>query len=78
MEIIKTFFKNIDKEDIDENTQNLVSNGLIDSIDIIGLVSQIEEHYKKPLDADFIEIEHFESMSAIKDMIEKWLSTPPQ
>ncbi|ASE86996.1 acyl carrier protein [Campylobacter coli] len=71
MQEIKQFFINIDRADIDENMQDLVSEDLIDSIDIMALVAEIEKFYKKPLKAEFITPENFESFQAIKNMIEQ-------
>ncbi|MFB1638799.1 acyl carrier protein [Campylobacter jejuni] len=69
MQEIKQFFINIDRADIDESMQDLVSEDLIDSIDIMALVAQIEKFYKKPLKAEFITPENFESFESIKKMI---------
>ncbi|EDP0105405.1 acyl carrier protein [Campylobacter jejuni] len=71
MQEIKQFFINIDRADIDENMQDLVSEDLIDSIDIMALVAEIEKFYKKPLKAEFITPENFESFQAIKNIIEQ-------
>lgn len=71
MQEIKQFFINIDRADIDENMQDLVSEDLIDSIDIMALVAEIEKFYKKPLKAEFITPENFESFQAIKNVIEQ-------
>lgn len=69
--MIKNFFKNIDRDDINESMDSLVSDGVIDSLDIMALVSEIEKHYKRPLDAKFIDVENFESFESIRQMIEK-------
>ncbi|EGF1229132.1 acyl carrier protein [Campylobacter jejuni] len=71
MQEIKQFFINIERTDIDERMQNLVSEDIIDSIDIMALVAEIEKFYKKPLKAEFITPENFESFQAIKNMIEQ-------
>lgn len=71
MQNIKKFFMNIEKTDIDETMQNLVSEDLIDSIDIMALVAEIEKYYKKPLNAEFISPENFEDFQSIKNMLEK-------
>ncbi|EAK0792847.1 UNVERIFIED_CONTAM: acyl carrier protein [Campylobacter lari] len=71
MQTIKHFFINIDRADIDENSKNLLSDDIIDSIDIMALVSEIEKYYKKPLDAKYIIAENFESFENIKKMIEQ-------
>lgn len=69
LELIKQFFINIDRSDIDENMENLLSEDIIDSMDIMSLVGEIEKHYKKPLKAEFIKAENFENFENIKKMI---------
>ncbi|EAL8576474.1 acyl carrier protein [Campylobacter jejuni] len=71
MEEIKQFFKEIGKENIDNNSKNLVTNGLIDSLDIMKLVTQIEDFYDQELDMDFIMPENFEDFKTIGAMIKK-------
>lgn len=71
MEEIKQFFKEIGKENIDENSKNLVTNGLIDSLDIMKLVTQIEDFYDQELDMNFIMPENFEDFKTIETMIKK-------
>lgn len=69
MQIVKQFFINIERTDIDESMQNLVSEDIIDSIDIMALVAEIEKYYKKPLKAEFITPENFESFENIQKML---------
>ncbi|HEG0608169.1 TPA: acyl carrier protein [Campylobacter coli] len=71
LELIKQFFINIDRSDIDENMKNLLSEDIIDSMDIMSLVAEIEKYYKKPLKAEFIKAENFESFQTIKNMLEQ-------
>ncbi|MFX3627499.1 acyl carrier protein [Campylobacter sp. LH-2024] len=71
MENIKQFFKEIGRENMDENSKNLVTNGLIDSLDIMKLVTQIEDFYDQELDMDFIMPENFEDFKTIETMIKK-------
>lgn len=71
MQEIKQFFINIDRSDIDESMQNLLSEDIIDSIDIMALVAEIEKHYKKPLKAEFIKAENFESFQSIQKTIQE-------
>ncbi|CAM2984426.1 phosphopantetheine-binding protein [Helicobacter burdigaliensis] len=70
MQEIKQFFENIGKDSIDENMDNLVKNGFIDSLDIMNLVAEIEQFYQTTLDFDDIVPENFESFKTIKKMIE--------
>ncbi|EOI0503071.1 acyl carrier protein [Campylobacter coli] len=71
LKLIKQFFINIDRSDIDENMENLLSEDIIDSMDIMSLVAEIEKYYKKPLKAEFIKAENFESFQTIKNMLEQ-------
>lgn len=71
MQEIKQFFININRDDVDESMQNLLSEDIIDSIDIMALVAEIEKHYKKPLKAEFIRAENFESFKSIKKMLDE-------
>ncbi|EAJ9488872.1 TPA: acyl carrier protein [Campylobacter jejuni] len=74
MQQIKQFFINIGKGDIDVNEQNLVSNNIIDSLDILNLVNEIEKYYNKELDSSLIQPKNFENFENIKEMIKKALS----
>ncbi|OOX99791.1 acyl carrier protein [Campylobacter coli] len=71
MEEIKQFFINIGKYGIDENEQRLVSDNIIDSLDILNLVNEIEKYYNKDLDSDFMNPENFENFENIKKMLKK-------
>lgn len=71
MKEIEELFAKIERNDITPQMSKLVSNGVIDSLDIMALVTQIEKAYKKPLSAEFIEASNFESFENIKAMIEK-------
>ncbi|EOI6144713.1 acyl carrier protein [Campylobacter coli] len=68
---VKKMFENIGRSDIDENMQNLVQNGIIDSLDILNLINEIEKFYEKELDSDFIEVNNFENFENIEKMIKK-------
>ncbi len=48
MQEIKQFFINIERTDINESMENLVSEDFIDSIDIMALVAEIENFIKNP------------------------------
>ncbi|EGO0809468.1 acyl carrier protein [Campylobacter lari] len=69
MENIKQMFINIGRSDIDEASENLLSSGIIDSIDVMALIAEIEKFYKKPLNAKFIKAENFENINSIKNMV---------
>lgn len=71
MNEISQLFANIGRSDVNPEMTGLLSSGVIDSLDIIALVSEIEKTYKKPLDAEFIEAENFESFESIQKMLER-------
>ncbi|ARJ56249.1 hypothetical protein [Campylobacter cuniculorum] len=71
MQTIKQLFINIGRTDINESMQNLVSDDIIDSIDIMALVAEIERFYKAPLSAEFIVSENFENFTKISAMLKK-------
>lgn len=71
MNEIKELFNQIGRDDVNESMGELLSSGIIDSMDIMALVAAIEKAYKKPLRAEFITNESFESFASLKDMIDK-------
>lgn len=68
---IKKFFINIKRADISETMQNLFSDNIIDSLDIMALVAEIEKYYDKSLNVKFISPENFEDFESIKNMLNK-------
>ncbi|EAI7261264.1 acyl carrier protein [Campylobacter lari] len=68
---IEFFFTNIEKPEINKEMRNLVTDNIIDSLDIMMLVNEIEKYYNIPLKSEFILIENFESYEAIERMIKK-------
>ncbi|MDL0104416.1 acyl carrier protein [Campylobacter vicugnae] len=71
MKEIKELFNKIGKSDIDESMTNLLSDGIIDSMDIMALAVEIEKLYKKPLKSKFIINENFESFESICKMLDE-------
>ncbi|MCR2059129.1 acyl carrier protein [Campylobacter lari] len=69
MDMIQEFFNNIGRSDINKNSKNLLSNGIIDSMDVISLVSEIEKYYNKSLKYNLIKPEAFEDFESIQHMI---------
>lgn len=69
MNDVKKLLAMIGKENIDENSTNLLGSGILDSLDVMSLVEAIEQKYGKALDAKYIEIENFQSLEAIRKMI---------
>ena len=49
--------------------QNLVSNNVLNSIDIMNLISAIEEEYNCSVDVDLLDVSNFENCDAIAQII---------
>ncbi|EPH6130745.1 acyl carrier protein [Campylobacter lari] len=73
MKEIKRFFEKIGRSDIDETMDNLVEDGIIDSIEIMNLVQEMEAYYGVFIDFDYISPEHLRNFQTIKNMIEEIL-----
>ena len=53
------------------NSVNLVEEGVLDSIDIVTIISEIEEEYGVEIDPDEIDPDNFQSATAMLEMIRK-------
>ncbi len=53
------------------NGTDLVDEGVLDSIDIVTIISEIEEEYGIEIDPNEIDPDNFQSVTAMLDMIEK-------
>lgn len=63
------------REDIDyENETSLVDGGLLDSFDIVGLVTELKEAYDIDITVDDLIPENFNSAEAIYDLVERKLN----
>lgn len=67
---IYELFKKIGREDISENDKELMSSCLLSSIEYLSLISEIENIYGT-IPAKYLDIENFESFSAILKMLEE-------
>lgn len=70
MKEIKQFFEKIGRSDIDETMDNLVEDGIIDSMEIMNLMQEIETHYGVFIDFDYITPENLRNFQSISAMIE--------
>ena len=58
--------------DVDfENEDALVTEGVLDSFDIIAIVSELNEYYGIKIDVDDLEPENFDTVQAILDLVNK-------
>ena len=65
---IYELFKKIGREDITEHDKELMSSGLLSSIEYLSLISEIENIYGT-IPAKYLDIENFESFETIKKLI---------
>ena len=70
MEILVEILKDI-RPDIDVNNTNLVDDGVLDSFDIVTLVSEIIDAFGVELSVEDIVPENFNSVEAMLNLIEK-------
>lgn len=71
MQRVKEIFKAIGKDEISQDDEQILSKGLIDSFDVMMIMSEIEKITQKPLEARFIKASNFESFKAILSVIKE-------
>lgn len=71
MDNIFKMLKEIKPEQDFRSSGDFVADGLLDSFDIISLVSMLEEHYHITIDGLDIVPEYFVSVKAIEALVEK-------
>lgn len=67
-ELIRTNIDGADSFSIEEDTM-LITGGLIDSFDIISLISVMESEFGITLPFDELELENFDTVSSIAELI---------
>ena len=67
LEILKRALPNVDWT----TDAALVDDGIIDSIDVVTIISEITEEYDIEIPSDEMEPENFNSVAAIMDMIKR-------
>lgn len=72
VEILKEYFatQNEKARDLDEAT-SLLERGLLDSMALVKLITFLEERFGVELSDDEFDPDHFETLSAIRDLIER-------
>ena len=67
LEILKSV-----REDVDfENEEKLIDDNVLDSFDIIAIVSELNDHYGIEITADDLLPENFNSASAILELVNR-------
>ena len=68
MEELLKIIKNVNDQ-IEVDTENIMTDGILDSVELVELISLIEEHYKIEIDLDDIEPDNFDSCKKIINFI---------
>ena len=63
--------RKVNKAIPDDPTVNLLANHLLDSFDMVNLVTDIEEEFSIELDPEDILPENFASLQKIQELVEK-------
>lgn len=70
MEKLLELLKNIKPEIDFKNSANLVDEGILDSLEIVQIISSIEENFSITIDPDKIDPDNFQSVDAMWKMIQ--------
>lgn len=71
-ELIKTIIMQIKNDaELKLDSDKLVSDGILDSLDIMNLIMKLEDEFNIEIDPEDVLSENFESISAITTLIEK-------
>jgi len=71
MEELKELLEGI-RPDIDFETEDkLIDNGILDSIDILSIITEVNDAFDVEINVQFLLPENFNSMAAIYDLIQK-------
>ena len=68
-ELLAALKKAVSKVDWKEGMENLVEDGILDSIDIIAIVSEITDAFDIEIPSEEMEAENFDSVQAMHEMI---------
>ena len=66
-QILKGKFPSIDFD----SEKTLVSSGIIDSLDVVGIIAELEDAFGIDVTMEYIQPEYFESVDAIWNMIQE-------
>ena len=67
LEILKGLHPDVDFE----NCKTLIDDKILDSFDIISIVSEVYEEFDVTISAEYIKLENFNSAEALYDLIRK-------
>ena len=71
MEELLTILRSVNSDIDYVNEQTLIDDGLLDSLDVVALVSELNEHYNIEIGLDDLVPENFNSVSAMQELINR-------
>lgn len=71
-ETIVALLQTINDDITADSNIDLLTNGIIDSFDVVNIVAGLEEKFKIEIEAEDIVPEHFATISAIVNLVEKY------
>jgi len=72
METIKTVLNNIRPEIDFEQFSDFIQHGILDSFDLVTLISELDQEFSISIDGTDIIPENFKNLQTIKKLIEKY------
>jgi len=66
-EMLKEKYPNIDFD----NEKNLVSGGILDSLDVVAIIAEIEDMFDISVTMEYIQPTYFESVETMWEMVEE-------
>lgn len=60
------------KPEVDFSNEDLLDSGLLDSLDIVEVIEEIENEFGIEIQADDIDPDHFVSVEAMWNMVQKY------
>ena len=71
MDELLTILRSVNSDIDYVNEQTLIDDGLLDSLDVVALVSELNEHYNIEIGLDDLVPENFNSVSAMQELINR-------
>jgi len=74
MQEVLEILKNIHPEHDFSESENFISDGLLDSFDIVAIVVALEEKFAFTIDGEDVTPENFKNIDALKQFVQRYLA----
>lgn len=71
MEELKSLLKNMYPNIDFDNEENLYDDGIIDSVDVVSIISKLEEAFDISVTMEYIQPSYFQSVDTMWEMVEE-------